>query len=163
LPNRQQLEMGVRVESGVAAEQSPGFDIKIAFSPVGCRASLHPDECAVFYGGALDGIVEQDCLPGYVIQRELDALSVIGALAVCRNLNETVRLIHYGGCGPHAFEGVALLAAGGADIVGLVADADVVIEGTCQRMAGQSGAVVPHAETVLVKGDFDDWWRPLHL
>jgi hypothetical protein len=124
---------------------------------------LDPDEGAVFYGGALDGRVEQDGPPGSVIQRELEALPVIRAVAVCRHLDETVRLIHHGRCGPDALEGVALLAAGGADVVGLVADADVVIERTDQRRAGQAGAVVPHAETVLINGDFDDRWRPIHL
>src|SRR5262245_31811512 len=57
--------------------------------------------------------------------------------------------------GPEALEGVAELAPGRADVVGLVADPRQVVERPHQDGGGQARAVVGNGDGVAFYGDLD--------
>src|SRR5262249_46953908 len=107
-------------------------------------------QSAVFYRGRLRGVLNVRPL-GDAVEADLDTVPRAAGF----HDRQAAFAVHDEGGRPGALEGVAELAAGGADVVGLVRDADVVVEGPLDNVGGHPRAVVKNPQAVVPDRDGD--------
>jgi hypothetical protein len=73
----------------------------------------------------------------------------------CRNFDAAMTPIDHKRSGPDTFQSVAQTPSRWTDVVGIVGNADIVVQGTPERLGGQSRTVVLHFKSIVADADLN--------